>query len=148
MIHLFPNQFVLDSLGLKRKAVGALQSPPEAPSIVDVKQENSSQLLPCATSSVRFSKDKLEELELPQFQDKTNLILPKVPSAVCLAKDELEVVEALQLSEKSVGLTKAKLEVAEPSQLKIEYWSSFPFEEDDDEILSASQTVRTQKRLR
>ena len=43
------------------------------------------------------------------------------------------MVEALQLPEKSVGLTKAKLEVAEPRQLKIEYWSSFPFEEDDDE---------------
>ena len=40
MIHLFPNQSVLDSLGLKRKAVGALQSPPEAAAIVDVKQEN------------------------------------------------------------------------------------------------------------
>ena len=133
MIHLFPNQSVLDSLGLKRKAVGALQSPPEAPSIADVKQENSSQLLPCATSSVRFSKDKLEELELPQFQDKTSSILPKAPSSVCLAKDELEVVEALQLPENSAGLTKAKLEVAEPPQLKIEYWSSFPFEEDDDE---------------
>ena len=133
MIHLFPNQSVLDSLGLKQKAVGALRSPPEGAPLVNVKQENSSPLLPYATSSVRFSKDKLEELELPQFQDKSSSIFPKAPSTVGLAKDEFEVVEALQLPEKSVGLTKAKLEVSEPPQLKIEYWSSFRFEEDEDE---------------
>ena len=58
------------------------------------------ELLPYATSSVRFSKDKLEELELPQFQDKSSSVFPKAPSSVGLAKDELEAVEALQLPEK------------------------------------------------
>ena len=142
VIHLFPNQSVLDSLGLKRKAVRSLQSPPEAPPIVDIKQENSSHLLPCAISSVRFSSDKLEELELPQFEDKSSSIFPKAPSSVDLAKDELEVVEALQLPEKTVGLTKAKLEVAESPQLKIEYWSSFCYEEDYDECEPHSENAK------
>ena len=125
MIHLLPNQSVLYSLGLKRKA--------EAAPLVNVKQENSSPLLPCAILSVPFSMDKLEELELPQFQNKSSSIFPKAPSSVGLAKDELKVVEALQLPEKSVALTKAKLQVSEPPQLNLEYWSSFRCEEHEDE---------------
>ena len=152
MIHLFPNQSVLYSLGLKRKAVGALRSPPEAASLVDVKQENSFPILPYATLSVRFSKDKLEELELPQFQDKSSSIFPKSAFFSWPRQRRAQSGRSPSISRKITWPDQSQARGFRTSS--IQYCSIGAHSavkntktSAQTEILSASHTVRTQKRL-